>query len=62
MSQSDRPKPFQPRGAMDGKNVDSITASKGGFYAKWGSSSNILFIKAFLKKSNMELFKRLSFR
>ena len=52
MSQSDRPKPFQPRGAMDGKCVDSHTASKGGFYAKWGSSSNIPFYKEpFLKKN-----------
>ena len=52
MSQSDRPKPFQPRGAMDGKCVDSKTASQGGFYAKWGSSGNIPFYKEpFLKKN-----------
>jgi len=43
MSQSDRPKPFQPRGAVDGKCVDSVTAEKMGFHAKWGSSGSIPF-------------------
>ena len=52
MCQSDRPKPFQPRGAMDGKCVDSNIASQGGFLAKWGSSGNIPFYKeSFLRKN-----------
>ena len=52
MSQADRPKPFQPRGAVDGKCVDSVTASRGGFYAKWGSSGNIPFFKdEFIQKN-----------
>ena len=43
MSQADRPKPFQPRGAVDGKCVDSTLASNMKLWGKWGSSGEIPF-------------------
>lgn len=43
MSQSDRPKPFQPRGAVDGKVIDSSIAEKMQFWARWGNSSGMPF-------------------
>lgn len=46
MSQSDRPKPYQPRGAMDGIVTDSSLASKLGVVGRWGSSCGAPFIAA----------------
>jgi hypothetical protein len=43
MSQADRPKPFQPRGAVDGKCVDSLLAKDMKLWGKWGSSGDIPF-------------------
>jgi len=50
MSQADRPKPFQPRGAMDGMVVDSEMTKKMSFWGIWGCSSGMPFDpKAFCK-------------
>lgn len=38
MCQPGRPLPFQPRGAVDGKVMDSDQAKELGFWARWGSS------------------------
>ena len=38
MSQADRPKPFEPKGAVDGTATDSTLASKMSFMARFGSS------------------------
>ena len=43
MSQAARPKPYQPRGAVDGKVVDSNLAKKMSFWARWGNSSGMNF-------------------
>jgi hypothetical protein len=43
MSQSDRPLPFQPRGAMDGFVVDTNMTKKMKFCGRWGSSCGIEF-------------------
>ena len=45
MSQADRPKPFQPRGAVDGAVVDTNMAKNMSFSMRWGSSCGIPFIK-----------------
>jgi hypothetical protein len=45
MSQSDRPKPFHPKGAMDGAVIDSSMAKKMSFSMRWGSSCGIAFDK-----------------
>ena len=45
MSQADRPKPFQPRGAVDGAVVDTNMAKKMSFCMRWGSSCGIPFNK-----------------
>ena len=51
MSQADRPKPFQPRGAIDGCVTDSSLAKKMSFYGRFGNSCGIPFDKeAFCKK------------
>jgi hypothetical protein len=51
MSQSDRPKPFQPRGALDGCVTDTKSAKKMMFYARFGNSCGMPFNKeAFCKK------------
>jgi hypothetical protein len=52
MSQSDRPKPYQPRGAMDGKCVDSKLAANMKLWAKWGSSGEIPFVPVQFFKEN----------
>ena len=50
MSQADRPKPFQPLGAIDGIVTDTTLAKKMGFSGRWGSSCGAAFIaKDFLK-------------
>jgi hypothetical protein len=43
MSQSDRPVPFSPRGAVDGIVCDSTLARNMSFVAKYGSSCDIAF-------------------
>lgn len=43
MSQENRPKPYQPRGAIDGIVTDTTMAKKGGFSAIWGSSCGTPF-------------------
>jgi hypothetical protein len=44
MSQADRPKPFQPRGALDGIVTDSALARRLGLVARWGSSCGTPFL------------------
>lgn len=43
MSDPSRPKPYQPRGAVDGKVMDSDLARKMSFWARWGNSSGMPF-------------------
>ena len=43
MSQADRPKPYQPRGVLDGFIVDTALAKKMSFIGKYGSSCDIPF-------------------
>jgi hypothetical protein len=51
MSQSDRPKPYAPRGALDGTICDSSLAKKMTFLARYGNSCGIPFNKTeFFKK------------
>jgi hypothetical protein len=45
MSQTDRPKPFQPRGATDGIVCDTTLAKKMTLVARWGSSCGTPFEK-----------------
>ena len=49
MSDPSRPKPFQPRGAVDGKVMDSDLARDLSFWGRWGNSSGMAFdAQAFL--------------
>ena len=43
MSQPGRPIPFQPRGTVDGKVMDSDMAKSLSFWARWGNSSGMPF-------------------
>jgi hypothetical protein len=43
MSDPSRPKPFQARGAVDGKVMDSELAKNMSFWARWGNSSGLAF-------------------
>jgi hypothetical protein len=45
MSQADRPKPYEPRGAVDGKAIDSHTAKRMQMWGRWGSSCGMGFYK-----------------
>jgi len=45
MSDPSRPKPFQPRGALDGNVCDSDMAKNMGFCLRWGNSCGIPFDK-----------------
>jgi Phospholipase B len=45
MSDPSRPKPFQPRGALDGNVCDTDMAKKMGFSLRWGNSCGIPFLK-----------------
>jgi hypothetical protein len=45
MSDPSRPKPFQPRGALDGNVCDTEMAKKMSFSLRWGNSCGIPFIK-----------------
>jgi hypothetical protein len=52
MSEADRPKPYQPRGALDGIVTDTTLAKKMGLVARWGSSCGMPFIaKAFCERN-----------
>ena len=44
MSDPSRPKPYQPRGALDGIVTDSNLARKMGLVARWGSSCGMPFV------------------
>ena len=44
MSDPARPKPFQPRGAIDGSVLDANIAKKMGFYMRYGNSCGTPFI------------------
>jgi hypothetical protein len=46
MSDPSRPKPFAPRGALDGNVCDSTMAKNMSFMAKYGSSCDIPFVAA----------------
>lgn len=51
MSQADRPLPYQPRGALDGKVCTSQMAKNIGFSARWGNSCGMAFsAKEFLDR------------
>lgn len=45
MSQSDRPKPYQPRGALNGKVCDSTMAKNMSFMGRYGNSCGMPFNK-----------------
>ena len=53
MSDPSRPKPFQPRGAVDGIVCDTALAKKMAFSARWGSSCGIPFVKTEFCKQNI---------
>ena len=51
MSQADRPKPYQPRGALDGIVCDTTMAKKMSMISRWGTSCGTPFNKTqFFKK------------
>jgi hypothetical protein len=43
MSDQSRPKPFQPRGALDGNVVDTAMAKAMSFSLRWGNSCGMPF-------------------
>jgi hypothetical protein len=45
MSQSDRPKPYSPHGALDGIVCDTTLAKQMSFIARYGNSCGIPFVK-----------------
>jgi hypothetical protein len=53
MSDPSRPKPFQPRGALDGKVCDTALCKKMGFVARWGTACGIPFDKSEFCKRNI---------
>jgi hypothetical protein len=53
MSQADRPKPFQPRGAVDGMAIDTATAKRMQLWGRWGSSCGMGFYKDAFCDRNM---------
>lgn len=57
MSQESRPKPFSPRGAVDGIVCDTALAKKMGFMAKFGSSCDIPFNKDEFCKKHRQYYK-----
>jgi hypothetical protein len=54
MSQSDRPKPYQLRGALDGIVCDTTLAKKMSLIARWGSSCGTPFEKAPFFKQHIQ--------
>lgn len=53
MSDPARPKPFQPRGSLDGKVCDTTLCKKMGFMARWGTACGIPFDKTEFCKRNI---------
>jgi hypothetical protein len=54
MSDPSRPKPYQPRGALDGNVIDSIMAKDMSFLLRWGNSCGIPFhAKEFCNKNRV---------
>jgi hypothetical protein len=53
MSDPSRPKPYQPRGSLDGKVCDTTLCKKMGFMARWGTSCGIPFDKTEFCKRNI---------
>lgn len=54
MSQSDRPKPYAPRGAVDGKVITSSLARELKFMGIWGSSCGTPFYKDEFCERNLQ--------
>ncbi len=54
MSDPSRPKPYQPRGTMDGKAMDSDMAANLSFWARWGNSSGLPFVAAEFFRHNIQ--------
>jgi hypothetical protein len=54
MSQADRPKPFAPRGALDGKVISSDLAREMKFMGIWGSSCGTPFYKDAFCERNIQ--------
>ena len=54
MSQADRPKPFAPRGALDGKVITSDLAREMKFMGIWGSSCGTPFYKDAYCERNLQ--------
>ena len=54
MSQADRPKPYQPRGAVDGVVCDTTLAKYMTFRARWGSSCGLPFDKTAFCKEHIQ--------
>ena len=54
MSQADRPKPYQPRGALDGVVCDTALAKKMSLMARWGSSCGMPFDKTEYCNKNIQ--------
>ena len=54
MSQADRPKPFAPRGAVDGKVISSNLAREMKFMGIWGSSCGTPFYKDAFCERNLQ--------
>lgn len=52
MSDPSRPKPFQPRGALDGNVIDSALAKKMSFILRWGNSCGMPFNASQFCKEN----------
>jgi len=57
MSQSDRPKPFAPHGAVDGIVCDTSLAKKMSFIGKFGSSCDVPFDKDEFCKKHRQYYK-----
>ena len=53
MSDPSRPKPYQPRGALDGKVCDTTLCKKMAFMARWGTSCGTPFNKTEFCKRNI---------
>jgi hypothetical protein len=53
MSDPGRPKPYQPRGALDGKVCDTTLTKKMAFIARWGSACGTPFDKTEFCKRNI---------
>ena len=54
MSQADRPKPYAPRGAVDGKVITSNLARESKFMGIWGSSCGTPFYKDDFCERNLQ--------